>query len=479
MKKVLLALISMTLISTCEKPLNTYSPSTQSDIARYFDSIRQNPQSLREFLWRMPKGGDIHHHALGSVFAEDYLELAQEKDLFVNPDSYQLYFDETDALARQDEAAISINQLLRTDPLEREQIIDHWSVRNHREYGRSGHHWFFSTFQKFESAMIGNEPYFLSKLCEAAAKENVQYLETMVAVPSILERVAKLTEGKDWNPQTSIKDHLTDWFDYLETQGIDQWAGYNTEVMDHWMKSTDTHGVTLRFQTVSLRIIPDLPVVFAHLLLAFKSAVLSENLVGVNFVAPEDHTLSLSHYNTHMAMFHFLRNQYPEVHLSLHAGELALGKGDTQPEDLTFHIDRAVTVGGAQRIGHGLDILSETRKTELLTLMKKRKVAVEINLESNAVILETHPGTHPLKTYLEAGVPVCIASDDAGILRSDLTRQYEMLVEYYPEISYAELKEIVMNSISFSFLNAADKSKEAKRLEDAFEVFEKSQQPEE
>lgn len=477
MKKVLLALLSMTLITTCEKPVNTPHKPAQSYISQYFESIKHAPRDLRQFLWKMPKGGDIHHHALGSVFAEDYLDLAQEKNLFINPDSYQLYFDQTDALSKNDDQAISINELLNNDSSERDHIIDHWSVRNHRENGRNGHHWFFSTFQKFEPAMIGNESRFLSKLCAAAARENIQYLETMVAVPSILERAGQLTEGKTWNPQTSVKDHLTDWFHHLEARGIDQWAEYNAEVMDHWIRSTVTHGVTLRFQTVSLRIIPDLEVVFAHLLLAFKTALLSENLVGVNFVAPEDHTLSLANYNIHMAMFHFLRNRYPEVKLSLHAGELALHKGDTQPEDLTFHIDRAVTVGGAQRIGHGIGILSETRKEELLTIMRKRQIAVEINLESNAVILETHPETHPLKTYLEAGVPVCVSSDDAGILRSDLTRQYEMLVEYYPEITYAELKKIVKNSIRFSFLNSADKSEEEKRLEDAFQVFEKNQQP--
>ncbi len=473
MKQVLLAIVFMTLITTCQTNPENIQSSVFLQINQRFENIKNDPVRLREFLWEMPKGGDIHHHALGSVFAEDYLDLAIEKKLFINPQTYQLYFDETDALSKNDEQAIPINELLSKSADEREKTIDHWSVRNHKEHGRNGHHWFFATFQKFEPAMIGNEPWFLSKLCEAAARENVQYLETMVAVPTIVQRVGRLAEGKSWAPETSMKDHLTEWLGYLEDQGIDQWVEYNAEVMDHWIKLTDTHGVTLRFQTVGLRIIPELQVVFAHLLLAFKTALISDHLVGVNFVAPEDHTISLSHYKAHMAIFHFLKNEYPHVNLSLHAGELAPDKGDTQSQDMTYHIDEAVTVAGAQRIGHGVDILSETRKDELLTIMRKRQIAIEMNLESNDVILETTPDTHPLKTYIEADVPVCIASDDAGILRSDLTRQYEMLVDYYPELSYAQLKEIVMNSIRYSFLSSAEKSGELERLEDKFLEFEK------
>lgn len=466
----------MTLITACEKPVKNGPLIYKNSVSQYFESIKGNPEALREFLWKMPKGGDIHHHALGSVFAEDYLDLALDKGLFINPQSYQLYFDETEALSKNDEQAIPIKEFLQSSPDERESIIDHWSIRNHKKNGRSGHHWFFSTFQRFEPAMIGNEPYFLSKLCQAAAAENIQYLETMVAVPSILQRVSELTEGKEWAPHISVKDHIGEWLDHLESKGIDQWVEYNAEVMDHWIKSTDRHGVNLKFQTVGLRIIPEIPVVFAHLLLAFKTALLTENLVGVNFVAPEDHTVSLSHYKTHMAMFRFLKARYPEVKLSLHAGELALDKGDTQAEDLTSHIDHAVTIAGAQRIGHGIDINYEARKDVLLTIMRKRQIAVELNLESNAVILETTPETHPLKTYLEAGVPVCISSDDAGILRSDLTHQFEMLVEYYPEISYSQLKEIVMNSIQYSFLESNERSEEMEKLEDGFVKFEKIDQ---
>ena len=69
------------------------------------------------------------------------------------------------------------------------------------------------------------------------------------------------------SPVPLIEDHLNEWLSYLEEQGIDQWAEYNAEIMDHWMETTDKQGTTLRFQTVALRTIPDLAIVFAYILL--------------------------------------------------------------------------------------------------------------------------------------------------------------------------------------------------------------------
>ena len=38
--------------------------------ARYFASIRNNPSLLLAFLADMPKGGDLHNHLSGAIYAE-------------------------------------------------------------------------------------------------------------------------------------------------------------------------------------------------------------------------------------------------------------------------------------------------------------------------------------------------------------------------------------------------------------------------
>src|SRR5271167_3066369 len=44
--------------------------------ARYLDSIRKQPSMLLAFLHDMPKGGDLHNHLEGAVYAEDLIEFA-------------------------------------------------------------------------------------------------------------------------------------------------------------------------------------------------------------------------------------------------------------------------------------------------------------------------------------------------------------------------------------------------------------------
>src|SRR5918995_5231840 len=41
--------------------------------ARHFESIRNSPPEMLAFLRAMPKGGDLHSHLSGAVYAESYI----------------------------------------------------------------------------------------------------------------------------------------------------------------------------------------------------------------------------------------------------------------------------------------------------------------------------------------------------------------------------------------------------------------------
>jgi adenosine deaminase/adenosine deaminase CECR1 len=133
----------------------------------------------------------------------------------------------------------------------------------------------------------------------------------------------------------------------------------------------------------------------------------------------------------------------------MHAGELTLGL--VQPEDLTSHINDAVYTAGANRIGHGVDMAYESKSYELLRYMAKNKVAIEINLVSNEFILKVKENRHPISLYRAFGVPL-ISTDDAGILRTNMIEQYVLLASRYKDVSYADIKQYVYNSINYSFI---------------------------
>src|SRR5437660_9862049 len=47
-------------------------------------AARENPLQLRHFLRNMPKGGDLHNHLSGAVYAESWIRAAAEDHLCVD-----------------------------------------------------------------------------------------------------------------------------------------------------------------------------------------------------------------------------------------------------------------------------------------------------------------------------------------------------------------------------------------------------------
>jgi adenosine deaminase len=105
--------------------------------------------------------------------------------------------------------------------------------------------------------------------------------------------------------------------------------------------------------------------------------------------------------------------------------------------------------------------------------MRRQKIAVEINLRSNALLLGVSGDAHPLMDYLDAGVPVVLSTDDPGLMGTGLREQYR-LAAGYNGITYLDLKQMVRNSIEYSFLEAEDRKKLAARLEQELAAFELS-----
>ena len=191
-------------------------------------------------------------------------------------------------------------------------------------------------------------------------------------------------------------------------------------------------------------------------------------VVALNFVQPEDDLVARRDYTRHMQIIAFLAKDVP---VALHAGELWLGL--VPPPDLTFHIRQAIEIAGARRIGHGVALPFEYDMEGLLAEMRKRPVAVEINLTSNDKILGVRGKDHPLPTYLAAGVPVVLSTDDAGVSRINLTNEYFRAARDYG-LDYRTLKAIARNALIHSFLDETQKRSELARLDRSYAEFERS-----
>jgi adenosine deaminase len=133
-----------------------------------------------------------------------------------------------------------------------------------------------------------------------------------------------------------------------------------------------------------------------------------------------------------------------------------------------------VRKGHAARIGHGADAMLEDDPYSLMRELASKRVLVEIALTSNDAILGVKGARHPLRTYLQYGVPVALTTDDYGVARSSHTLEW-LKAAQEQGLDYLTMKRMIRNSIEYAFVDAPTKTKLRQSLENAFRQFEQQE----
>lgn len=429
---------------------------------------------LYALLRTMPKGADLHMHLSGAVYAETFIADAARQGLCVAPvdpgkpavpegqDALHFVLPQhnkpSDCAAGEVSAADALkNQAIYDD------LVDSFSMRGFTaSEGINGHDQFFATFARF-GGLDDHTGEWLDEVATRAAAQNEQYLEIMQTPP--FSHAAALGNRFGWpaGADDSITPaQLAGLRDKLLAAGLRDEVSVDRAEFSHGleMRNNIEHcdrsaiaspacHVDIHFLYQVLRGFPPQQV-FAQTLLGFEVASVDPDVVGINFVMPEDGYLSMRDYHLQMQMLDYLHSVYPKVHITLHAGELAPGM--VPPAGLRFHIRQAVELGHAERIGHGVDVLYEDNPLQLLHEMAVKHIMVEVNLTSNDVILGITGSDHPLHAYIAAHVPFALSTDDEGVSRINLTHEYVKAVDDQ-DLTYAELKQSARASLEHSFLH--------------------------
>jgi len=430
--------------------ISLFGETAEQKTSRYLDSIRNQPSLLLAFLHDMPKGGDLHNHLTGAIYAEDYIDFAASDNLCVDRTTSRLLAPPCDDC--QHYTPKPAIRCAYDDHILYNQIVDAWSMRNWRNSEESGHDHFFATFDKFGLTAHNHVADGMASVVNRAAKEHVQYVEFMHTADGSAAPDLAIKLGWDSDYGKMREKFLAGGLKEVASATSQTLAEDDAKVRRILKCDTPDAepgcGVTVRYIYQVLRGLPQ-EVVFAQILLGCELASSDPHFVGLNLVMPEDWYVPLHDFKEHMRMLDYLHGVYPKVHIALHAGELA--ESLVKPEDLSYHIRESVERGHAERIGHGVDIMLETDPIGLMKEMAARNVLVEINLTSNDQILGITGDDHPLPIYMRYGVPVAISTDDEGVARSDMTHEYVRAVEGY-RLSYTELKRITRQSLEHSFL---------------------------
>ncbi len=408
---------------------------------------------LRPVMESFPKGGDLHNHLRGAVYAESWLDWAAEDGLCADMSVPALRFKEKESCAAS--GWITAEEA-RVNEDHRREIINSLSNRSYvPTLNWSGHNDFFATFPRIAASpkRLGDQ---LAEVAKRAGRQNILYLELMETIifPELFPLLGDIKLSGDLNADynTLMKGKFGAAMPELVASARKQIAaayakkdkllgcGSNAPDAGCDVEIRLLHQVVREFEPA---------MVFGQFILGWQLMADEPSVVGMNLVAPEDGYRALRDYTLHMRMIDHLYTNLGPRNVALHAGELTLGL--VRPYQLTFHMREAIEIGHAKRIGHGIAIVYERDMEGLIKHMVDNKIMVEINLTSNDTILGVSGTEHPLALYRDMLVPYALSTDDEGVSRIDLTHEYMRFYTEY-DVPYFELRHTSRNALTYSFL---------------------------
>ena len=416
----------------------------------WFENFKKSATDaeLHAFLYAMPKGGDLHQHLSGSVFVEWWWQLAlnetEHGDVFytrLNIGHCQPLEDITRAgdtnLMFQTIAAYRYQRLSACEQAKFRRLAD--LTQQEQEA------WMNSI--RLDKAHEGRDEFF---------EKHWQRLGDLTANPWIRAEALALNikafadEGLVYlEPQLTL-------LGYRDTKGEAIPPSVVADVITRRLAQPDLRevGMTLRFQQAILRFVPSAE---TDLVRAFAIVASQPLWVGVNLVGREDD--DRGHPLRFLETLRQLRQTHADVRLSIHAGEV---------DEPNFHI-RDTLLLGAERIGHGLNLMSDPTT---LVQMRQGPYLIEINLISNLLLeyVENYR-QHPFPEFLRTGIPVALSTDDRGMWDSTMTDEFFVAVRHF-DLSWSEIQRLVRNSLQYAFLPDKEKAQLLNNLALRSQTFE-------
>lgn len=403
-------------------------------------------RELYGFLAAMPKGGDIHHHFALAVAAETWFEAATDRAVlqgneFFTRVTFQGCPEGGDAFLRFHNIQRSTFQKLSEcrkaeyRPLAGLDagLKSAWLGSLRIDRPGEGRNEFFEAIVARQGELLRDS----NVVLEAAARtiigyrtQNIRYVETTMGVPNFQDQAGVAVDAAEGIRR--IRARLT---------GPDVAAS----------------GVTVRGLFAAIRFQPTAE---ASLERAYEAAAGNRDLwVGVNLVGREDN--DKGHALRFLETLRRMRRKHAGVRLSIHGGEV-----DSPGREV-----RDTLALGAERIGHGINLISDP---DTMLLMRQGRYLVETSLVSNK-LLEYTPDVreHPFIEYLRLGIPVCLNTDDAGAWDSNLSDEYFEAVRAF-RLTWGELVRVGRNSLEYSFAQPEVKAGLIASYDREIAAFEKS-----
>jgi len=421
---------------------------------KWFEEFKAKatPQQMYTFLYALPKGGDLHNHLAGAIISEWMWDaaIAQKskgysyyaktsiqncRDFGTNEFGRDKYFLLFRNLKTADYDKLSDCEKKEYKPLEALDAHEKsaWLNSMRLDQKFEGRDEFFEGHWDRIQTFLEN-PYLVAEILydnmAAFGKEGVVYLETQNGVDGY-----KHPDGSPFTTDETI-------------------AIFRERLAAKDAKAT---GVEVRFQNALLRFVPGAEERLKQLY-AINDKY-RDLYVGVNMVGREDN--DKGYPLRFLPTLRELRHKYPDINLSIHAGEV---------DEPNYHI-RDTLLLGAKRIGHGVNLITDP---DMMRMMRNGPYMVEINLISN-LLLEyvSDYSQHPFPEYLRTDIPVALSTDDRGMWDSNMSDEYFVAVREF-NLSWEEMTQLGRNSLKYSFLDEPTKQRLLANYEKRLQAFQQT-----
>lgn len=112
----------------------------------------------------------------------------------------------------------------------------------------------------------------------------------------------------------------------------------------------------------------------------------------------------------------------------------------------------------ADRIGHGIKVLDDA---VVLEQVKNNKIGIELCPTSNVKIKNVDDSykSLPVKQMLDKNVLVSINTDDAIILKTDITNEFVQLYKHGVITKWDDVKKLVINGLKIGFMDEEERKR--------------------
>lgn len=167
-------------------------------------------------------------------------------------------------------------------------------------------------------------------------------------------------------------------------------------------------------------------------------------------LSQKDHIIALDlagdeiHFGGELFVEHFQKARDAGWYSDPHAGEVC------GPESIW----QAIRELKADRIGHAVHAVEDER---LMNYLAEHQIGVESNLTSNVQTSTVKDYvSHPLRQFLERGIPASINTDDPGISACFLRHEYETAAPA-AGLTKEQIQQAQMNALNTAFLTTEEK----------------------